>query len=600
MAEADETADRLRRESERVAQAALLAVTSEECRRQKEEAALALTAARAGREEAEREWRALWSATPVTPGTPREMRAWLTRCTDALRLLEEARTATSAAEQAEQAMQRQAASLRAGLASYGVQPPATEGLSALTDRAVLVLERLDAGQLRRCEQKAAVERLAREAEKLARADESARAELAAWDAQWLLALAPLALSHRPSAAEARSLLRQLELGLQHRRTAEESQARVAEMERSVAGFEAEVAALAQAAGGDLASEPAVSVVRKLASQLTAARKAETQRDGLQVRISEEEEALAEAQRAIVRAQEDLQKVLAASGCEMVEALPAIEALSARRHELIREERELRRTLTLLQPGGTDPDALVSELQAVDFDQFTEAHAQMKERSQLAEQAKEERVREQLECESALRAMDGGDGAALAEAEAQQAAAEIEALAIRYLRLRLARQILQRQIDRYRDENEGPVIKRAHELFPRLTHGSFAGLKTGFDEKGRPVLLGVRPSGEEVPVAGMSEGTRDQLFLALRLASLEQQMTDCEPVPLVLDDILISFDDQRALDTLGVLAKFCTRTQVLLFTHHAHVVELARQAVPAALLQLHRLKRPTAPTAPREE
>jgi uncharacterized protein YhaN len=89
---------------------------------------------------------------------------------------------------------------------------------------------------------------------------------------------------------------------------------------------------------------------------------------------------------------------------------------------------------------------------------------------------------------------------------------------------------------------------------------------------------------------MSEGTRDQLFLALRLASLERQMQGGEPVPFVLDDILMSFDDDRARDTLRVLADLCSKTQVLFFTHHAHLAELAKQAVPAHLLQLHDLGR----------
>ena len=56
---------------------------------------------------------------------------------------------------------------------------------------------------------------------------------------------------------------------------------------------------------------------------------------------------------------------------------------------------------------------------------------------------------------------------------------------------------------------------------------------------------MRPGGTEtVGIAGLSEGSADQLYLALRLASLETYLESHEPIPLVVDDILIQFDDDR--------------------------------------------------------
>ena len=47
------------------------------------------------------------------------------------------------------------------------------------------------------------------------------------------------------------------------------------------------------------------------------------------------------------------------------------------------------------------------------------------------------------------------------------------------------------------------------------------------------------------------------------------------MPLVADDILIEFDDERTRATLDVLARFGERTQILLFSHHRHVADFAR-------------------------
>ena len=130
-----------------------------------------------------------------------------------------------------------------------------------------------------------------------------------------------------------------------------------------------------------------------------------------------------------------------------------------------------------------------------------------------------------------------------------------------------------------------MLERATALFAQLTNGAFQGIKSDFDEKDRPILKGVRTGGEELEIAGLSAGTRDQLFLALRLASLERQLAAAARVPLIVDDILINFDDQRSKATLAVLAEFARQTQVLFFTHHPRLVELARDAVPSDQLQV---------------
>jgi uncharacterized protein YhaN len=74
---------------------------------------------------------------------------------------------------------------------------------------------------------------------------------------------------------------------------------------------------------------------------------------------------------------------------------------------------------------------------------------------------------------------------------------------------------------------------------------------------------------------MSSGTRDQLYLALRLASLEKYMESAEPMPFIVDDILVHFDDERSKATLGVLAELAEKTQIILFTHHRRLVEQAQ-------------------------
>jgi uncharacterized protein YhaN len=78
------------------------------------------------------------------------------------------------------------------------------------------------------------------------------------------------------------------------------------------------------------------------------------------------------------------------------------------------------------------------------------------------------------------------------------------------------------------------------------------------------------------VDALSEGTRYQLYLALRIAAIEAHAAGAEPLPFIADDLLASFDDSRAAAAIGLLAGLGGGVQTILFTHHAHLADLARQ------------------------
>jgi uncharacterized protein YhaN len=134
-----------------------------------------------------------------------------------------------------------------------------------------------------------------------------------------------------------------------------------------------------------------------------------------------------------------------------------------------------------------------------------------------------------------------------------------------------------------------MVARTGELFSGLTLGAFDGVRAEFDAKGRPVIMGVRRgSSRLVSVDAMSDGTADQLYLAFRLASIERYIEHNEPLPFVLDDILIRFDDTRSAAALKILGTLSRKTQVVFFTHHHHLVEVARQHVDPDMLFTHAL------------
>ena len=119
-------------------------------------------------------------------------------------------------------------------------------------------------------------------------------------------------------------------------------------------------------------------------------------------------------------------------------------------------------------------------------------------------------------------------------------------------------------------------------------GRFIGFSVDYDEAETQMLMARRASGELMPVSrlkdnsALSEGTRDQVYLALRLAFLEDYASRAEPAPFIGDDLFVSFDDERTGHGLAVLAEASARLQPILFTHHRAVVEIARARLGAGV------------------
>jgi uncharacterized protein YhaN len=280
-------------------------------------------------------------------------------------------------------------------------------------------------------------------------------------------------------------------------------------------------------------------------------------------------------------------------------LPAraiVAELAARSQRAHVTEDQLREIDTQL--ADLDDGVLTEDIRALvaDFDSATRAVEEVE--AELAEVERDHTRQAQSlgGYEVGLEQMRRDSGAADKAADAQEALARIRVVVERYARAKIGAFILGREIERYRQENQGPMLTKASQLFARLTLGKYTGVRAGFNDKDKTVIKCVRDGNVEVDVEGLSEGTRDQLYLSLRLASLLRYADLAEPMPLVLDDVLIQFDDERSRAALEIIAELSTRMQVLFFTHHARLVELARAAVPASSLTVHELSSTPAVTA----
>ncbi len=189
---------------------------------------------------------------------------------------------------------------------------------------------------------------------------------------------------------------------------------------------------------------------------------------------------------------------------------------------------------------------------------------------------------------ALAHIDTSDEAAQAREEMEAAIARYRAGVRPWAQLKLAEALLGEALRRHREKAQGPVVALAGDYFRLMTGERFVRLLVDADSDA-PVLLVQPAQGQPMDISALSEGTADQLYLALRLAALELQRKPERMMPLVLDDVLMTADDERATQMFRALAKFAAASQVLVFTHHHHLMELASGAVGNEVLRVHRLE-----------
>jgi uncharacterized protein YhaN len=590
--QADDTADRLRRESDRTARLVQLESNREAlagCQRDLDE-----RGEKGDRQHADtlREWMALWAASGITPRSPEEMAEWRAQY---IVILEDIQRATE--EGAALAAHRSIAEahrerLISAMTSTGYETvDDTAPLRDVLARAESYLAEHENKALAYQRRRDALEALEEEEADLAQTRMRVAALEEDWLGEWAMRMESIGAPPETSPAEAEAKLELLTSLFNTLDDSEKLVARIAQIDREYDDYIDTVAELADALEPLWEDHPHDALVPALYEHLE--RNREDKRAQLEKMAERErsEEARNEAEAALDRAEAELLALQAQAQVDSAAALEKAEIRSKQHREFSAELNALEERLLECSPGfsigrfletvdGEEADALVARLAAL---------------GPALEEAGEKRdalFGDIAVMDQALAAMDGSSTEAVAfAAEAQGHLAGIRDDAREYARLMVSAQVLKEAIERYRAANQDPLLARASEVFATLTLDSFQELRADYAGKGEdPVLCGVRSDGGAfVHVAGMSEGTADQLYLALRLASVERHLENNPPVPFVLDDILVNFDDQRAAAALKVLGKLSERTQVIYFTHHEHLAALAKKHVNKKQLCAHRLE-----------
>ena len=127
---------------------------------------------------------------------------------------------------------------------------------------------------------------------------------------------------------------------------------------------------------------------------------------------------------------------------------------------------------------------------------------------------------------------------------------------------------------YERRHQPAALVAASSFISRLTDGRFATVWTPLGERR---LMVDDDRGRSLPVSALSQGTREQLFLSVRLAVIAELLRHGMALPVLLDDVFVNFDDRRAAAAAELLRDFAAEGhQVLFFTCHLHLAQIFRE------------------------
>ena len=308
------------------------------------------------------------------------------------------------------------------------------------------------------------------------------------------------------------------------------------------------------------------------------------RDKINLRKRAEEEAV-QAEEVYERyaarskkASADLTELMSLAAAEDPETFRTMADQDESRRELTRRaDDHITRLQRLSGPGA----ALVEfrkKLSGTDLQSVAEEeHRVSEELTALNEnviELREERARAELQIEN----ISSEEESSRLRIERSSLLEELNEQAREWSKLRLAEELLRRARDKFQKERQPEVVRHAKSFFTTVTAGRYKDLYAPIGEQ---TINVVDWNGTVKEPRQLSEGARNQLHLAVSFGFIRELRERTESLPVIVDEILVNFDPDRAQRAAEAFANLSETNQVLVFTCHPTMVETFKAASPGA-------------------
>jgi uncharacterized protein YhaN len=357
--------------------------------------------------------------------------------------------------------------------------------------------------------------------------------------------------------------------------------RIAKMERDQDQFRAEVTELADLLGLALRPSDALGLCNAVMDAVTEATKVLDRRNDISARLLAEKDKARDLAEdlAIVHAQTS--QMTTFFGVDTLTEVDSRLRAVARRSELTARLEEARGEILDAMRLKTIEET-ETQLDAMDRGSLEAELVEQKARFKDEDARSRDLFSARNKAEDRIGAVGGDAAVAAIDQKRRTILLTIEDRALAYLRLRLGAAAADRALRAYRDRHRSSMMARASESFSLISRGAYSELVTQ-PSNDSELLIAKGRDGSSKIASELSKGTRFQLYLALRVAGYHEFAQAHVPAPFLADDIMETFDDFRAEEAFRLLAGMAATGQVVYFTHHRHLCEIAKTVEPSVII-----------------
>lgn len=248
------------------------------------------------------------------------------------------------------------------------------------------------------------------------------------------------------------------------------------------------------------------------------------------------------------------------------------ALHLKRAESLKQQRQsVQNEITAALGGFCTEDAIDQRLRKNDPHKLEKTWDDLVQRGHALEAKLKSALEQRGEIGQQLKTLADDRQAATLRMELGVVEQQLRVAARRWQVLAVSSASLERIRSVYERQRQPETLQEASGYMQQMTENRYRRVWTPL---GEDILYVDDEAGRSLPVEVLSRGTREQLFLGLRMALVNSYARRGAMLPLILDDVLVNFDAQRAKAAAAVLKEFASAGhQLLVFTCHEHIAKL---------------------------
>ena len=286
--------------------------------------------------------------------------------------------------------------------------------------------------------------------------------------------------------------------------------------------------------------------------------------------------LRQREKGLKEYQEALAQLLGVGGADDPEEFRRRAAQDTERRGLERTRGELLIRLQRLSGPGEQFDRFKQGLAQASPQTLEDSSRELAEQIEENERGRNALIEEQGEVRVLLSQLTSEEESSALRVRRNALMEELREQAREWSKLTIAEELLTRTRKKFEEERQPEVMQQAQKLFATITDQRYDRLYSPIGEHTYTV---VERTGVRKQLTELSLGTREQLYLALRFGLIREFGERTERLPVVVDEVLVNFDPDRARRAAEAFVELAETNQVLVFTCHPETVALFTGVAP---------------------